>query len=119
MCLFAGLTLRESAKITGTSHEYIRLALLKIKSKNPELHKILYQSKTLIESLIPIGSQYKWKVLKKETGKTYFFNNLKAFCKKNKIDPVKTYNTIVYHKSYDDKKLKIERNTRSKNEQNN
>ena len=84
MCLFAGLSLRESADICGKSHEYVRLMALSIKEEHPDLYTVLTNNvRGTVDSLIPVGKSKKWKLTNMETNKTIYVSNLSKYCRDN------------------------------------
>lgn len=96
MCLWAGMSLREAAKVTNRSHESVRLSLNLIRNTSPELYVILRHNKYLVESLVPhAGLRFKWKITTQEN-KIIYVNNLHEFCRKYRIDIKKIKNTKMY-----------------------
>jgi len=87
MSLFSGLSLRETAKITKTSHENCRTILSSIKKDYPVLYQVIKQQEGTVEVITPNLLDKRYKVIDKLTGKESFFYSPSHISRKLKITP--------------------------------
>lgn len=80
MGTLAGLPLREVGRLSGISHEGVRIHLKSLEHSHPELFKALIRRGRLrVDSLVPILSTSRWR-LTPATGKPLYVSNLFAYC---------------------------------------
>ncbi len=77
----AGLPLREVGRLSGISHESVRIHLKSIEHTYPHLHRALVRRGRLrVDSLVPILNTARWKLVP-VTGKPIYVSDLKAYCR--------------------------------------
>jgi hypothetical protein len=84
MCLFAGLSLRESSKICNVSHEHCRKILEMTKQTHPELYSVIKSQRYTVQSLVPtlINKRYTVTDLTNSQKKESHYSSVKAIAKK-------------------------------------